>query len=126
MRTNQGRDWQSGVMGDTASTGTGAFAPANWMGVTEDPTAPDPADTELFGEITSGTLVRAQATYAHTTGATSYTLTRNLTADAEVTIHKIGIFTAPAGGVMVFTALLNREAVMVPGDQVQITHSVFL
>lgn len=126
MRTNSGRDWQAGVMGDTASTGTGAFAPANWMGVTEDPNPPDAADTELFGEITSGTLVRAQATYAHTTGASSYTLTRNLTADGEVTLYKIGIFTAASGGVMAFEALMNKEAVMVSGDQVQVTHTVFL
>lgn len=126
MRTNAGRDWQSAVMADTASTGTGAYAPANWMGVTEDGTAPDPADTVLAGEIGSGTLVRAQATYAHTTGAASYTLTRNLTSDAEVTLRKIGIFNAAAAGVMAFAALLNDVAVLVPGDQTQITHTVFL
>ena len=126
MRTNSGRDWQSGVMADTASTGTGAYAPANWMGVTADDTAPDAGDTTLFGEIASGTLVRGQATYAHTTGASSYTLTRNLTSDQSVELNKIGIFNAAAAGVMAFESPLNAPATMEPGDQIQITHTVYL
>lgn len=126
LRTKAGRDWQAGVMADTASNGTGTYAAANYVGVTEDDTDPDDDSTSLAGEISSGTLTRGQATFAHTEGASSYTLTRTLTSDADVTLRKIGVFTAVSGGVMVFEGRMNAVAVMVPGDQIQVTHTVFL
>ena len=127
LRTLAGRDWQAGVMASTSSNGTGDYAPANYMGVTANDDDPDDANTSLAGEIGSGTLVRAIGVYAHTGGAQSYTVTRTLTADGAVTIRKIGIFTADApGGVMFVESRLNAVAVMEDGDQVQITHTVYL
>ncbi len=127
LRTKAGRDWQANVMADTASNATGAYHAANYLGVTENGDTPDDDNTTLAGEITSGTLNRAQATYAHTTGSSSYTLTRTLTSDDNVTLRKIGVFTAASpGGTLVFETLMNEIAVMIPGDQVQITHTVFL
>ena len=126
MRTNAGRDHQARVMGDTASTGTGAYAPGCWIGLTANSAAPQATDTALAGEITSGTLARAQATYAHTNGTASYTLTKTFTSDQSVTIAKIGVFTAPTGGTMVFSSLLNAVAQMVSGDQIQVTDTITL
>lgn len=126
MRTNAGRDHQSRVMGDTASTGTGAYAPATYIGVTANSTAPAASDISLAGEIASGTLTRAQAVYAHTNGTASYTLTKVFTSDQTITLAKVGVFTAPTSGTMAFETLLNTPAPMVSGDQVQITMTVTL
>lgn len=127
VRTIAGRDWQAGVMANTASNGSGAYHPANYMAITANDDDPDEDNTVLTGEITSGTLVRAQGVYAHTGGATSYTLTRTLTADQAITVRKIGVFTAVyPGGTMFVESRLNAVAVMEDGDQVQITHTVFL
>lgn len=126
LRTNAGTDFQAGVMGSTSSTGTGAFAPANWIGITANATAPAAGDTTLTGEIGSGTLVRAQATYSHTTGVASYTLQKTFTSDQTVTIAKIGVFNASTGGTMVFETLLNATASLVSGDQLTVTETVSL
>lgn len=113
-------------MADTASTGTGAYAPANYIGLTANATAPAAGDTTLTGEIGSGTLVRAQATYAHTNGTNTYTLTKTFTSDQSVVIAKIGVFNAPTGGTMVFESLLSATATLVSGDQLAITEVVTL
>jgi len=113
-------------MGDTLSTGNGEFAAANWMALSTDATAPQSANTGLAGEITLGTMARAQAVFAHTTGASSYTLTRVITSDQEVTPRKLGIFTAAGGGVLVFEALISNPPTLASGDQFAITHSVQL
>lgn len=126
MRTNAGRDWQAKVMGDTASNATGAYAPATYIGLTADNTAPNAADVSLTGEIAVGTLARAQAVYAHTNGTATYTLTKTFTSDQTVTVSKLGVFTASAGGTMAFESLLNQPAALLSGDQVVITFTVTL
>lgn len=126
LRTNGGADFQAGVMANTASTGTGVYAAANYIGLTANATAPSASDTTLTGEITTGTLARAQAAYAHTTGAASYTLTKTFTSDQSVTIAKIGVFNASTSGTMVFETLLNATATLVSGDQLTITETVSL
>ena len=126
LRTDAGRDFQARVMGDTASTGTGAYAAATYIGITANATAPAAGDTTLTGEIASGTLIRAQAIYAHTNGTASYTLTKTFTSDQSVVIAKIGVFNAASTGTMVFESLLNATATLVSGDQLQITETVTL
>lgn len=126
LRTNAGADFQARVMGDTASTGTGVYAAANYIGLTANSTAPAAGNTTLTGEIASGTLNRAQATYAHTNGTNTYTLTKTFTSDQSVTIAKIGVFNASTSGTMVFETLLNATATLVSGDQLQITETVTL
>lgn len=126
MRTTAGRDWQSGIMADTASTGTGAYASANYIGFTADTTAPAAGDTTLSGELTGGTMGRTRATYAHTSGQATFTLTVSLTADRTVTVAKIGVFTAGVGGTMAFESLLDSTAPMRSGDSIQIVHTVSL
>jgi hypothetical protein len=124
LRTNSGRDWQCRLMGDPSSNATGYFAPATWMGVTANNNNPIATETALPGEITVGTLARAQGSFAHTTGTASYTVTKTFTSDQNIVLNKSGLFTASTGGTMVFTSRLNEPATVVSGDQVQTTTTV--
>lgn len=119
-RTNAGRDWQARVMGDTASNGTGNYAPATYIALSANTDAPSASNTTLPGEVTSGTLARTQAVYAHTNGTASYTLTKMFTSDQTIEVAKIGVFTASSGGTLVFETLLDTTANMKSGDTVQI------
>ncbi len=123
-RTLNGADWQAGVMADTASTGTGAYAAANYIAVSADTTTPADTDTSLPGEIVSGSLVRTQASYAHTTGTDTYTLSNVFTSDQTITLAKVGIFNASSGGTLVFEDLMTETAVLYSGDQVLIVETV--
>jgi len=113
-------------MADTASSATGIYAPANYIGLTANANAALVTDAVLTGEVIAGTLIRAQAAYAHTTGTSSYTLTRSFTSDQAITVAKMGIFNADTGGTMAFANLLNAPAVLVSGDQVQLTSTIVL
>jgi hypothetical protein len=127
MRTNAGNDWQAGVMADTANTATGTFAPANYIALTADSGAPVDTDTTLPGELEtghSGTLSRAQATFAHTTGTSTYTLSNLFTSDASVTVAKIGVFNDPDTGTLVFEDLFGVPAVLYSGDQLLVVETV--
>lgn len=134
-RVAAGRDFQSRVMGDTASTAAGAYAAANYMALTENAAAVADGDTALTGELfaAGGGLNRAQAAYAHTAGASTYTLTKTFTSaaadGASRTIQKIGIFnaaapTGPPAPTLVFETVVPSPPVMVPGDSVTITDTV--
>lgn len=131
LRTDAGKDFQSRVMGDTASTGTGAYAAATFIGLSASTVAPAAASTALPGEITTvgGGLLRAQAAYAHTLGASTYTLTKTFTTNTSdvlpVTIAKIGVLNAATGGTLVFETLLNATATLnASGDQLTVTETV--
>lgn len=131
LRTDAGRDYQARVMGDTASTGTGAYASGSYIGLTANATAASAASTTLTAEITTGTLARAQATYAHTNGTATYTLTKTFTSDQTVVVAKLGVFNSvgPGGAAttsntIIFETLLNATATMVTGDQLQVTETV--
>lgn len=128
MRVAAGRDFQSRVMGDTASTGTGSYAAANWIALTETATAPADADTALAGELTAGGFVRAQAAYSHGAGASNYVLTKTFTsADATTrVIQKIGLFNASTVGTMVFETAVPSPPSLVSGDQVALTQTITL
>lgn len=126
MRTNAGRDHQAQVMADNASNATGVYESASYIGLSANDTAPSASDTTLAGEIVSGTLVRAQAVFAHTSGTNLFTLTKTFTSDQSVTINKIGVFNAAVGGTLCFEALLDAPVTLRSGDQIQITHAVVI
>jgi len=102
--TNAGLDFIAKQLSGSAS----ATAVAKWVALTANATAPSASDTTLTGEITTagGGLVRAAATYAHTTGASTYTLTITFTANGSdslpVTANKAGFFDAASSGNLVF------------------------
>jgi len=105
-------------------------APARFIALTENATAPAAGDTALTGEITTGGCARALATYAHTDNAATYTLSKSFSVSATFpAIAKAGMFTAgtlAAGGVMVFETLLNANASVVSGDTLSVTWTVTL
>lgn len=126
LRTNAGGDFQARVMGDTASTGTGSYASASYIALTENATAPAAGDTTLTGELTTGGLGRAQATYAHTNGTTTYTLTKAFTSSDGTarTINKVAVFNASSTGTMVFETAVASPPTIISGDQLTVTETV--
>ncbi len=126
LRTNAGGDWQSRVLGDTASTGTGLYASATYVALTESATAPAPGDTVLVGELVAEGLARAQGAYAHTVGASSYTISKTFTKTEGVvrTVAKAALLNAIAAGTMAFENLVTPVAVMDVSDQLALTWTV--
>lgn len=126
LRVDAGKDFQSRVMGDSASNGTGAYAPGRFMAVTETATAPAAADTALVGELTAGGFIRVAAAYAHVAASSTYTISNSFTsADATTrTLQKIGIFNALTVGTLVFETAIPSPPALVSGDIVAITETV--
>lgn len=126
VRTLAGRDHQARTMGDGTApgVGTGDMAPADYIGLSADNTAEDDTRTALPGEIVAGTLVRAQAAYAHTNGQATFTLTKTFTSDQAVTLRKMGVMLAD--GTMTFEKLFSADAPLVSGDQIAVTATITL
>ncbi len=127
MKTTVGIDAICGQVLGTAAQ-PAAF---NFMAVTASAVAPAAADTTLAGEIATagGGLIRAQATYAHTAGTATATLTKAFTANGTdtlpVTINKIGVLNATAVGTLGFeTALTAGPTLQVSGDSVTVTDTL--
>jgi hypothetical protein len=127
MLTNGGRDHALACVYGTSAQP----AASNYIGLTANSSAPSASDTSLAGEITTagGGLVRAQATYAHTTGQATATLTKNFTANGSdslpVTVAKIGIFNASSGGTMTNETLLSVTATLsASGDNITVTDTI--
>jgi hypothetical protein len=125
--TNGGRDV---ALAATYTTSTQPAA-ANYMALTANATAVSAASTTLTAEIATGGggLIRAQATYAHTNGQATATLTKTFTANGSdslpVTIAKIGIFNASSSGTLVHETLLSSTAtVSASGDALTVTETV--
>jgi len=129
-----------GAAGSTPG-GTSAYhvvpgnAPQWFMALTANATAASATDTTLTAEITTagGGLIKKLATYAHTTGAASYSLAATFTANGSdslpVTIAKIGIFNSlvASTGRMQFETLLSTTATLSAiGDQLTVTDTVSL
>lgn len=127
MLTNTGRDHIAAA----AFTTSTQPAAANYIALTANSTAPSAGNTALTGEITTGGggLVRAQATYAHTNGQATATLTKTFTANGSdslpATVAKIGVFNAATSGTLVYETLLSAPATLTAsGDQLTITDTI--
>lgn len=108
-------------------------APVFYMALTATATAPSATDTVLTGEITtaSGGLIRQAAAYAHTTGASTYTLTGTYTVNGSdsipVTIAQMGTFDTLTGatGILLHRTLLSATATLSAiGDSLTVTETV--
>ncbi len=128
MLHTAGKDFVAGALGDRSGSRPAA---ADYLALTANSSAPAAGDTTLTGEITtaSGGLIRAQATYAHTTGASTYTLTKTFTANGSdslpVTVAKVGVFNASSSGLMPWSSLLSPTAVFsASGDSTTITETI--
>lgn len=116
--------------GSTANYGIYPACRPRYMGLTENASAASASNTALTGEITTGGAARALATYAHTGGTGTFTLSKAFSITASFpAIHRMGLFTASnttAGGVMVFETVLNADANVVNGDTLTVTDTVTL
>lgn len=128
MLTTAGKDFVASALGDRSGSREAA---ADYIALTANATAPAAGDTTLTAEIAtaSGGLVRAQATYAHTGGASTYTLTKTFTANGSdslpVTVAKIGVFNASSAGKMPWESLLSPTATLsASGDALTITETI--
>lgn len=105
-------------------------SPAYYIGLTTDATTPAAGDTSLTSELTGSGWTRAQATYAHTTGATTYTLVKTFTsADATPrTINKMAVFNAAVNAAtaaqMIFESAIPSPPTLVSGDTITVTETV--
>jgi hypothetical protein len=120
----------SGAAGSTPSTGVYVIlpgqAPAPWIALSSDGTAPTAADTTLTSELTTNGFARGVGTYAHTAAATTYTLQRLFTAAGTATINTMGVFgsATSATGVMPFKAAVPSPPTLVSGDTLTVTVTV--
>lgn len=128
MLHTAGKDMVASALGD--SSGSRAAA-ATYLALTANTTSPSAGDTTLTAEITTagGGLVRAVAAYAHTGGASTYSLTKTFTANGSdslpVTIGKVGVFNASSSGTMPWSSLLSPTATLSSsGDSCQITETI--
>jgi hypothetical protein len=128
--TTAGRDVLAHQSFDTAAPP----AQFNYIALTAGTGTPLAGDTTLTGEIATvgGGLIRAQGTFAHTTGTNTSTLTKTFTANGTdvlpVIIAQIGVFNAagpPVAGTIVFhTSLTSTVTLSVSGDSITVTETV--
>jgi len=125
LHTSAGIDHTSRVGFDTASTGTGSYAAANYIALTENATAPVVGDTALTGELSGSGYTRAQATYAHTNGTTSVVMTKTFTSSDPTarTISKAGMLNASTVGTLAYSTAMPNPPVLVSGDTLALTWS---
>lgn len=128
MLHTAGKDFVASALGDRSGSRAAA---ADYLALTANATAPSAGDTTLTAEIAtaSGGLIRAQATYAHTTGASTYTLVKTFTANGSdslaVTVNKVGVFNASSSGTMPWSSILSPSATFsAVGDATTITETV--
>ena len=127
---NAGLNWLADIM--SKNTTPGVNLQCNYFAVTPTAITPGATDTALSGEIVTngfnstgviGSGVRAQAVYAHTANATTYTLSYTYTAAATQTIAGAAVFTASSSTTMCFEDAIT-SASLLSGDTLQIVWTV--
>jgi hypothetical protein len=103
----------------------GGIAALRFMALSTNASAASASDTTLVNEVTSNGGQRVLATYAHTFGAATATLTNTFTASGTITaINKIGLFvclTSAGADPMIYETVLNAQATLVSGDTLAVT-----
>ena len=105
-------------------------APAKYMALTTDNTAPAAGDTSLASEITanSGLARTVVGTLSYNSGTKVTTLANTFTAAATglpITVKKFGVFNASSAGTMVTSDVFSADAVMsASGDQLTVTKTI--
>jgi len=104
-------------------------AAARYIALTENASAASASSTSLTGEITTGGCGRALGTYAHTLGASTFTLTKSFSVTSTFpAIHRAGLFqvSTASSALLSFETVLNADANVVNGDTLQVTWTVTL
>lgn len=121
LRTDVGDDWQAELMGKN-STPT-VNAQCQYIALTDTAITPGQTDTTLSGEIAANGLSRAQATYAHTSGTSTYTEQKVFSATGTQSSRASGVFTAASSGTMCFEATYTAATVN-NGDTLTVTWTI--
>ncbi len=115
--------------GDAFIVGTGGLASVRFLAISADAGGASASDTVLASEITTNSLGRALASYAHTFGVATMTLSKVFTAGgSQAAIVKMGLFcdaTGNSGGPMVFENTFS-SASLVLNDQLTVTDTLTL
>jgi hypothetical protein len=126
LRTTGGADWQASVMGNTSTQP----ASSNYIALTNDGGAPAAGDCgagsttcTLTSEVSTNGLARAQGTYAHSSGTSSWTLTHTWTATGAQSVQKAGMFNATSSGTLVFEASFS-SVTLASSDTLTVTWTV--
>jgi hypothetical protein len=119
LRTNAGGDAQASQMGNTATQA----AACNYIALSNDATAPAAGDTTLASEIAANGLSRAQGTYAHTNGTSSFTIQKVFTATGTQASQKTGLFNAASSGTLCFENTYTQVTVN-SGDTLTVTWTI--
>ncbi len=125
LLTNGGRDEIHVDMYTTTSKSGSGF---NYIGLSENASAPNASDTSLTGEITTNGLARIQATTrSHTTGTNTSTIQHTFTASGAFTaVQKAALFDdagPPVNGVMGHENTFTPVALQT-NDQLQVTWTI--
>jgi len=102
-------------------------APAMWLAVTANTTAPTSADTVLANELAANGFTRALGTFAHAAAATTYTLQKVFSATGTDTINVEAVFgsgLSVGGGVMPFESAEPSPPTLISGDQLTQTVTI--
>lgn len=101
-------------------------APFRYIALTENSSAASASSTALTGEITTGGCGRALATYAHTLGASTFTLSKTFSVTGTFpAIHRVGLFqlSTASSSVLGFEVVMNADANVVSGDSLALTYT---
>jgi len=124
--------WHNPNSADSTGTTPGATsayfivagaAPAHYIGLSDDATAPAATDTVLAAEISTNGLARALGTYSYVDATPAYQITHTWTATATQSSRKAGMFNASAGGVMWFENTFG-PVTLNANDTLQLTWTV--
>lgn len=102
-------------------------APAQYLAVTADVTAPTSSETTLISEATANGFARKVATYSHTAAASTYLLSTVFTATGSLTPANYGNFGASSptgGGVLPFKSAIGTPPAMLSGDTLTLSATI--
>lgn len=106
----------------------GGIAAARFIGMTTNASAASASNTTLASEITTNGGGRALATYAHSFGGTTLTLSKAFSISGTLTaIHRAGMFaclTSAGADPLLYETVLNADATVVSGDTLTLTWTV--
>ena len=117
LRTNAGINWQYGQMAGTTA------AVCTYIALSNSGATPAATDTALASEITTNGLARANGTPAHTSNATSYTLSYTFTATGSQSAQNAGMLNASSSGTLCFENTFSQVS-MNSGDTLAVTWTV--
>lgn len=119
--TNAGLNWLADIMSNTSTPSVNAQC--NYIALTNTAITPAAGDTTLSGEIVANGLSRAQATYAHSANATTYTLSKTFTATGTQSAQAGAVFTASSAGTMCFEDTFTAAS-LATNDTLTVTWTV--